>query len=150
MGEAKRRKKLDVNYGKIPRKSIQDSLPTSVPQDYLRYNNFKPCFGYVYVVQFQDINPCLFIVKKEFILLVKNTFSFGFNQGLVTVEMDVKTTKQFLEILRNENDEIKFVAYPNYRKRYKDNHGLSVIPFNIKYFVNDISETDINRTFLVT
>lgn len=144
MGEAKRRKKLDANYGKL-------KFPTSVPTDYLRYKNknFKPCFGYAYVVQFQDINPCLFIVNKKFIISVKNIFSFSFDQGIVTVEMTAKIQQQFLEIFRNENKEIKFVAYPNYQERYKDNHGLSVIPFNIKYFVDDISETDINRTFLI-
>ena len=143
MGEAKRRKKLDSLYGKIP---------SSVPQDYLRYKGFKPCFGYVYMVNFKDSEPCLFSVKKNVIVrsMASNTFSLALdNSGIATIEMrDKEIEKKFYEIF-SQSEIINFVAYPNYSEKYTDQHGLSVIPFNIKFFVDDISSIEINRRFFV-
>jgi hypothetical protein len=151
MGEAKRRKILDPNFGKLPRK-INYKIPSSVPQDYLRYNGFKPCFGYVYMVQFKDSEPCLFTVNKHFILrsIASNTFSFSLDSsGVATVEMkDKEIERKFHEVL-SQSEVIKFVAYPNYSDRYRDQHGLSVIPFNIKFFVDDIQSIDIDRRFYI-
>ena len=40
-------------------KDIKDKgLPREVPTDYLKYEGFIPCFGYVYVTKFKDASPC--------------------------------------------------------------------------------------------
>lgn len=143
MGEAKRRKKLDDLYGKVP---------SSVPQDYLRHKGFRPCFGYVYMVKFKDSEPCLFSVKKSFIILSmkSNTFSLVLDSlGIASVEMkNQEIERRFYEILP-QSEVINFVAYPNYSEKYTDNHGLAVIPFNIKFFVDDINLIETNRRFFI-
>lgn len=153
MGEAKRRKLLDSSFGKIPRK-VNYKIPSSVPQDYKRYSGFKPCFGYVYMVQYQDFEPCLFVVRKEYIVrsISSNTFSLGLDDsGVATIEMKNSETQQkFYEYYLNPDVEvISFVAFPNSPDRYTDQHGLSVIPFNINYFVNDVSSVDIQRIYYI-
>jgi hypothetical protein len=149
MGEAKRRKKLDPNYGKL-------KLPTSVPIDYLKYDEFLPCFGYVYLVQFKDVEPCSFVVNKKLVLRPgNNTFNFCHSQGLVTIEMASDMISTFEQKYNNNAKYIGFVAKPNFRKRYKDSLGLMVCPFNVDYFFDcdkfDHSEqNNIKRHYFIS
>jgi hypothetical protein len=142
MGEAKRRKKLDPNYG------IRPELPSSVPTDYQKYSNFYPCFGYVYCVRFKDCEPLFFQVDKRCIMINKYSsyvsLLFTFSEGTVTIETKDSTLKK--EIMQRFNDDdpsLGFVVTPKPKAKYKDRNGLSVLPFEFNRFcsVNEYEKT---------
>jgi hypothetical protein len=134
MGEAKRRKLLDPNFGKT-------KIPTTVPEDYLKFANFKPCFGYYYCVHFKDDNPAFFDTNKEVIMLLQEqkliTFSFGVSYGsdyLVTVEVKRKSNlgMALMKTMRDPSESrLRFVVRPNVKGIFKDKHGLKVLPFDL-------------------
>lgn len=74
MGEAKRRKQNNLAYGK---------LPMTIPDDYKKFEheNFKPCFGYVYMVENKTDEPCTFTVQASKLggyLMIDDTYVVHF------------------------------------------------------------------------
>jgi hypothetical protein len=80
---------------------------------------------------------------------MKDVLFFRVGDALVTVEMTQEILKEFHEVSRNNNT-IRFVAYPDYIKKYKDKSGCSVIPFYIQHFVkNNVLVEGIDRHIIV-
>ncbi len=147
MGEAKRRKLLDPNFGKTPRINLLEpdfgktKISTTVPEDYKKFANFKPCFGYYYCVHFQDDNPAFFDTNKQGITVLKDqkliTFSFGIfcdSDYLVTVEVKTKSNlgmRLMKTIIDPSEPRLRFVARPNVKGIFQDKYGLKVLPFNL-------------------
>jgi hypothetical protein len=138
-------------------KDIKDKgLPTEVPTDYLKYEGFLPCFGYVYVTKFKDASPCLFKVDSSLIQIIQVdycsllTFSFIVStMGLFTGE---ETRQEYIaEIYKAKRKEccISFTAKPRPNKCFKDWHGLKVLPFQIEKIISDDSQIQTNRVFEV-
>jgi hypothetical protein len=131
-------------------------LPTEVPTDYLKYDGFMPCFGYVYVTKFRDASPCLFKVDSGLMLVMHErncgllTFSFIVStMGLFTGE---ETRQEYIaEIYKAKRKEccISFTAKPRLNKCFKDWHGLKVLPFQIEHIYSDTSQIKTNRVFEV-
>jgi hypothetical protein len=138
-------------------KDIKDKgLPREVPTDYLKYEGFIPCFGYVYVTKFKDASPCFFKVDSSLIQVMQErncgllTFSFIVPaMGLLTGE---ETRQEYIaEIYKAKRKEccISFTAKPRPNKCFKDYHGLKVLPFQIEKIISDDSPIQTNRVFEV-
>ena len=134
-------------------KDIKDSgLPTEVPTDYLKYQGFMPCFGYVYVTKFKDAASCFFKVDSSLMMVMQErncgllTFSFIVSKlGLFTGE---ESRQEYIaEIYKAKRKEccISFIAKPRLNKCFKDWHGLKVLPFEIEKIILDDSRIKINR-----
>jgi hypothetical protein len=138
-------------------KDIKDrGLPTEVPTDYIKYEGFMPCFGYVYVTKFKDASPCFFKVDSSLMQVMQErncgllTFSFIVStMGLFTGE---ETRQEYIaEIYKAKRKEccISFTAKPRPNKCFKDWHGLKVLPFQIEKIISDDSQIQTNRVFEV-
>lgn len=113
----------------------------NIPQDYKKHKDFKPCFGYVYLVENRTDKPCQFNVLVDELTVVveddKKTCSVYFYSqnatgtiGLVTIEGCVT------DILRPINEArkgsipmVSFVVKPMYNQRFIDRGNLKVVPF---------------------
>jgi hypothetical protein len=132
-------------------------LPTEVPTDYLKYNGFMPCFGYVYVTKFKDTFPCLFRVDSTFMLVTQErncgllTFSFIVSSSLGLFTGEESRQEYIAEIYRAKRKEccISFIAKPRPNKCFKDWHGLKVLPFQIEKIISDDSQITTKRKFEV-
>lgn len=131
-------------------------LPKEVPTDYLKYNGFVPCFGYVYVVKFKDVAPCFFKVHSGLILVLQEhnhkllTFSFEIpGMGLFTCEETRR--ENILEICKakRKEDYLAFTARPRPDKCFKDWNDLKVMPFHIEEIVSGDRPVKTKRKFEV-
>jgi hypothetical protein len=138
-------------------RDIKDGgLPTEVPTDYLKYDGFMPCFGYVYVTKFRDASPCLFKVDSSLMVVMQErncgllTFSFIVStMGLFTGEESRQEHIAEIYKAKRKESHLLFTAKPRPNKCFKDWHGLKVLPFQIEKIFSDDSQVKTNRVFEV-
>jgi hypothetical protein len=131
-------KKFTFKDNKINKPEYAD---INIPQDYKKYKGFKPCFGYVYLVENRTDKPCQFNVLVEELTVVveddKKTCSVYFYAqnvtgtiGLVTVEGGITDILSPInEARKGSISMVAFLVKPMYKQRFIDRGNLKVVPF---------------------
>ena len=111
----------------------------NIPHDYKKHKGFKPCFGYVYLVENRTDNPCQFnvLVDELTVVVDKKTCSVYFYAqnvtgtiGLVTIEGSITDIlRPINEAKKGSNPMVSFVVNPMYSQRFIDRGNLKVVPF---------------------